>query len=211
MSDTTPVPEEPIALPDPDRSGSTPLEATLEGRRSRREYAPGSLSLSTVGQLLWAAQGRTHPEGFRTAPSAGATYPLELHLVVAEGGVPDLPAGRYRYRPETHDLVFESPEPRQGALEAAAGGQSWLAAAPIDVVIAGREERTAREYGDRAGDLYVPMEAGHAGQNLHLQVEALGLATVTVGGFEDDAVAEAMGLEGARPLAIYPVGRRQSD
>jgi SagB-type dehydrogenase family enzyme len=211
MSDTSRTPSEAISLPAPDRTGSTPLAATLDGRRSRREYEPGALSLSTVGQLLWAAQGQTHPEGFRTAPSAGATYPLVLHLVVADGGVTDLPAGRYRYRPDRHDLVFEAPEPRQDALEAAAGGQSWLAEAPIDVVIAGVEERTAREYGERAGELYLPMEAGHAGQNLHLQVEALELATVTVGGFEDDAVAEAIDLEDARPLAIYPVGHRVSD
>lgn len=209
MTESAHATGETISLPDPDRNGSTPLEATLDGRRSRREYEPGAIDRSTVSQLLWAAQGQTHPEGFRTAPSAGATYPLVVRLVVAEGGVPDLPAGRYRYRPAEHDLVFESSDPRQAALEAAAGGQSWLAEAPIDVVIAGREERTEREYGARAGELYVPMEAGHAGQNLHLQVEALGLATVTVGGFEDEAVADAMDLEDARPLAIYPVGRRR--
>lgn len=197
-------------LPDPDRSGSTALATTLETRRSRREFASGPISLSPVSQLLWAAQGRTHPDGLRTAPSAGATYPLVVRLSVAEGGVPDLDAGIYRYQPDSHTLVYEATESAHDDLQQAAYGQEWVGNAPIIVAITGIEERTAREYGPRAGELYVPMEAGHAGQNVHLQVEALGLATVTVGGFKDEAVAEALNLEAARPLVMYPVGQRQS-
>ncbi len=195
-------------LPEPDRTGSTPLSTTMENRRSRREFDPGPVSLSAVSQVLWAAQGQTHPDGLRTAPSAGATYPLVVWLIVAEGGVPELTAGIYRYQPHAHQLVYEAREPVHGALQQASYDQEWVGDAPIIVAIAGIEARTAQEYGSRAGDLYVPMEAGHAGQNLHLQVEALDLATVSVGGFEDGAVADALSLTDARPLVLYPIGQR---
>ncbi len=74
-----------IALPSPARSGHMSLEEALARRRSVREFSNKPLSEQEVSQLLWAAQGITHPEGLRTAPSAGALYPLELHLVNAAG------------------------------------------------------------------------------------------------------------------------------
>lgn len=197
-----------LLLPSPRKGGSVPLESTLADRRSRRELTDEPIELSAVGQLLWAAQGRTDPEGKRSAPSAGATYPLVVDLVVGDGGVSDLAAGVYRYDPDDHAIEYRSKEPVQSALERAAYGQEWVREAAIVVVIAGIEERTAREYGERAGELYVPMEAGHAGENLFLQAEALGLATVPVGGFEDVAVAETMGYDRARPLVMFPVGGR---
>ncbi|MDZ7850402.1 MAG: SagB/ThcOx family dehydrogenase [Halodesulfurarchaeum sp.] len=197
-----------ISLPAPRTEGSVTLESTLATRRSRRELTFEPVDRTAVGQLLWAAQGRTDPEGKRAAPSAGATYPLIVDLVVGEGGVPDLAAGVYRYDPDDHAIEYRSVEPVQAELESATGGQEYVSRAAIDVVMAGIEERTAREYGERAGELYVPMEAGHAGENLFLQAEALGLASVPVGGFEDAAVAAAMGYERARPLVMYPVGGR---
>ena len=67
-----------IVLPAPARSGHMSLEEALARRRSVREFSNKPLSDQDVSQLLWAAQGITHPEGLRTAPSAGALYPLEL-------------------------------------------------------------------------------------------------------------------------------------
>lgn len=197
-----------ISLPDPRRSGTQSVEAALANRRSRRAFGSGPIALADVAQLLWAAQGETDAEGHRAAPSAGATYPMELVLVVAEGGVPELDAGVYRYRPAEHELTLEAERPPQDELRAACYDQEWVSEAPIDIVLAGVEDRTAKEYGERAGELYVPVEAGHVGENIHLQVESLGLATVSVGGFEDQRVAEIMNLDQARPLAIYPVGPR---
>lgn len=211
MDQTEPSPGTERALPDPDRTGSTPLETTLASRRSRREFDAGPVSLTDVSQMLWAVQGQTHPDGLRTAPSAGATYPLVLRVSVLENGVPELDSGIYRYRPESHTLQLERSQPVQSDLQRAAYDQEWVGAAPVVIAITGIEERTAREYGPRAGELYVPMEAGHAGENLHLQAEALGLATVPVGGFKDEAVASALNLERERPLIMYPVGQRSSD
>ncbi|MFP4530930.1 MAG: SagB/ThcOx family dehydrogenase [Halodesulfurarchaeum sp.] len=211
MNDSTTDPGTTISLPEPDRTGSTPVETTLAERRSRREFDEGSIPLSALAQLLWAAQGQTHPDGLRTAPSAGATYPLVVRVAVGEGGVPDLDPGVYRYEPAGHELTFESAAVIQPALQRASYDQEWVGEAPVVLAIAGIVERTAREYGERAGELYVPMEAGHAGQNVHLQVEALGLSTVSVGGFKDEAVAAALDLTDARPLVMYPVGHRVTD
>ena len=195
-----------IALPAPDRSGIRPLETLLHQRRSVRDYTDTPLSLADAGQLLWAAQGITHPRGLRTAPSAGALYPLELYLVA--GRIDGLTAGVYHYRPDGHRLQAMHDGDLRGRLARAALGQSWLADAPLTVVIAAVYERTARKYGERAGR-YVHIEAGHAAQNLFLQAGALELDTVVVGAFDDNAVASLLRLPGdMQPLLLMPVGAR---
>ncbi len=195
---------EEIQLPRPRLESAVSLEETLAARRSVREYAPGSLSLDEVGQLLWAAQGKTADWGGRTAPSAGATYPLETYLAVGE--VEDLEAGLYRYRPETHSLLRVGGGDRRLSLAQAALGQRMVGEAPVTVVLAAKYERTAGRYGERA-ERYVHMETGHAGQNIHLQAEALGLGTVVVGAFRDEEVKRVLGIE-EEPLYLMPVGRK---
>lgn len=198
-----------ISLPDPRRDGPLSVEAAIAGRRSRRSFGDHSLSLDAVGQLLWAAQGITNDDGFRAAPSAGATFPLRVSLTVSRDGVDGLEAGVYSYRPRAHALAPVAKEDVHADLRDAALDQSWIENAPVNVVLGGQDERTERQYGDRGSDRYVPMEAGHAGQNLYLQAEALGLGTVAVGAFDDDAVAALLSLpEMVRPLYVFPVGPR---
>ncbi len=193
-------------LPEPRLTGDVAVEVALHARRSRRSYASAPLRLEEVSQLLWSAQGVTNEEGARTAPSAGATYPLELCLVAGE--ITGLDAGIYRYRPRRHELVRIAAGDRRAEL-AAAAYQDWVRTAPAALVIAAVEKRTAR-YGRRAA-LYVQMEAGAVTENVHLQAEALGLATVVVGAFDDRDLKATVGLETLEePLAIMPVGRRSS-
>lgn len=193
-----------VALPVPAGSGSQPLERTLGRRRSVRSYAPQPLSLTALSQLLWAAQGITATGGRRTAPSAGALYPLELHVVAAR--VEGLAPGGYRYLPDLHKLRPVLREVIMPALSRAAFSQQALDAAPAVVVIAAVEERTARKYGRRAAR-YVAFEAGAASQSLALQAVALGLGTVVIGAFDDGSVARALRLPaGERPLALMPIG-----
>jgi SagB-type dehydrogenase family enzyme len=196
---------EAVALPAPKHTGRVAVESALGTRRSVREFAASALSLAELSQLLWAAQGTTTPDGRRTAPSAGALYPLELSVVAGE--VTGLPAGVYRYRPDGHHLVPVASGDRRRALAAAALNQDWMRAAPAAVVIAAVYARTERKYGER-GARYVHFEAGCAAENLALQAAALGLGTVVVGAFEDREVAAAAALDkDERPLAILPVGR----
>ena len=197
--------EQGIELPQPALDGDVSLEKAIRKRRSVREFSRQALPLADVAQLLWAAQGVTSRDGGRTAPSAGALYPLELYLVA--GKVDSLPAGLYHYRPREHRLRLVTDGDLRKALAGAALDQSWVRSAPAVLVIAGGYERSAKKYGQRARR-YTHIETGHAAQNVYLQAEALGLGTVIVGAFDDAAVREVLALPADHaPLALMPVGR----
>ena len=195
-----------MVLPAPRREGPLSVEGALASRRSVRSYRAESLTLEELAQLLWAAQGITAEWGGRTAPSAGATYPLEVFAVV--GRVEGVRPGVYQYRPEGHSLVRRRDGDLRAELARAALGQAWVREAPLVLVIAAQYERTTRRYGDR-GIRYVHIEVGHVGQNIYLQAEALGLGTVAVGAFSDEEVKKVLGIE-EEPLMIMPVGRPAS-
>jgi len=195
----------PIPLPAPQTTGPLSVEETLVQRRSVREYQPESLTLAEVGQLLWAAQGIIQPGDHRTAPSAGATYPLEILL--AAGNVHDLSPGLYRYYPLEHALVPMLEGDLRGKLAAAALDQLFMKDGAAALVINAIYERTSGKYGQR-GLRYVHMEVGYASENIHLQAAALGLGTVAVGAFHDDRVQELLNLSAnEHPLLIMPVGK----
>ena len=160
--------------------GRMPLERAILLRRSVRDYRDEPLSLGDVAQLLWSAQGSTSPRGFRTAPSAGALYPLEVYLVA--GRVDGLAPGVFRYRPDGHELLKVFEGDRRAELASAALGQSWVKDAPASIVISAVYEKTTGKYKER-GNRYVHMEAGHAAQNVCLQAVALELGSVVVGAF----------------------------
>src|SRR5690606_4375366 len=141
-------------------------EQTLSTRRSVREYSDAPLILAQVSQLLWAAQGITHPGGFRTAPSAGARYPLETYLIA--GKVSGLQTGIYQYVPHSHTLVAKALGEKRVALSQAALQQRAVSQAPVTILLAAVYTRTTGRYGER-GMRYVHMEAGHAAQNVALQ------------------------------------------
>lgn len=193
-----------ISLPMPVKTGELPLEQLLQQRRSVRKYQKQSLNLFNVGQLLWAAQGITNAKGFRTAPSAGALYPLELYLVV--GNVEGLDPGVYHYDNKKHQLTKISKVDQRKQLARASFFQGWVEDAAVVVTFAAVYERTTIKYG-RRGRRYVQIEVGHAAQNLFLQAEALGLGTVVVGAFDDENVATVLQLPpDVRPLILMPVG-----
>lgn len=192
------------ALTAPRQSGGMALAEALARRRSVRRYGPQPLALADVSQLLWAAQGITGTGGQRTAPSAGALYPLELHLVAAR--VEGLAAGVHRYLPATHALQLAITGATASTLEQAALGQPAVGAAAAVVVITAVEARSAGKYGARA-TRYVAFEAGAAAQNLALQAAALGLGAVVIGGFDEVAVARAVRLPTAEvPVVLMPIG-----
>lgn len=195
---------EALTLPDPRRHGPSSVEEALLHRRSVREFRDRPLPMASLSQLLWAAQGVTSREGFRTAPSAGALYPLEISVVV--GNVTGLAAGVYRYEPRGHALRQLNTDDRRETLRQAAFDQSALTAAPMILVISAVPERTTAKYGQR-GTGYVYMEAGHTAQNVYLQAVGLGLGTVVVGAFDDGRVKKALGLPARElPLYLMPVG-----
>ncbi len=194
-----------VQLPEPRLESGTSVESALHGRRSVREFTEQPLDLAAASQLLWAAQGITDPEGKRTAPSAGALYPLEVFVVA--GKVNGLPAGVYRYRPHGHGLLSVAQGDTRANLAAVALEQDWLASAPMTIVLAAVEERTLGRYKGRA-ERYVQIEVGHAAENVHLQAIALGLGTVVVGAFDDAEVKRVLSLRpNEQPVCLMPVGR----
>jgi SagB-type dehydrogenase family enzyme len=203
---TSPEEAAPLQLPAPRYDSNVSLEASLSQRRSVRDYTGEPLTLAELSQLCWAAQGITDPVGFRTAPSAGGLYPLELYAVV--GGVEGLEPGVYRYVSEGHRAVKTLDGDRRESLADAALGQAWVENGAVVFVLAAVYERTTGKYGER-GIRYVQMEAGHAAENLCLQATALGLGAVTVGAFHDDRVSRTLGMpENEKPLYVIPVGRK---
>ena len=187
-----------VGLPAPRTAGLVTLEEALGQRRSARSFTPQSLTLEEISQLLWAAQGITSSWGGRTAPSAGALYPLEVY--VADG------ARLSRYIPDGHQLEVGAEGDLRADLAHAAHDQTPVAEAPAVFAITAVPSRTEIKYGDRALR-YVYLEAGHAAQNLLLQAAVLGLGGVPIGAFDDAEVAGLLHLpEGEVPIYLIPVG-----
>lgn len=191
--------EKEILLPSPKLKGELSLEETIYKRRSKRNFSFQKLTLEQIAQLLWVTQGETDKrEGFRAVPSAGALYPLEVYLLSDEG--------LFHYLPCGHKLEIISYEDRRRSLARAALSQNFISKSAVNIVICAVYERTTRKYGQR-GIRYVDMEAGHAAENLQLQAVALGLGSVCIGAFDDQAVKKLLALPLAcEPLYIIPVG-----
>jgi len=196
-----------IKLPSPIPRGKLSLEQAISKRRSVRRFKNDPLTLEQLSQLLWSAQGITGTGGRRAAPSAGATYPLEIFVVLGENGLQGLAAGIYHYDVDNHSLgLYQTGDFRQKLADTALG-QSFIARCPADMVICAIHPRTAYRYG-RRGERYVHMEVGHVGQNISLQAVSLGLTTVMVGAFEDEEVRKVLKLEEQiKPLYIVPIGK----
>jgi len=187
-----------VTLPKPNLKGSMPLEQSIVARRSHRDFSSQALTLEQIGQLVWAAQGQATKSKYRTVPSAGATYPLELFVVTEQG--------MFHYLLAEHALEKLTDKDLRSALASAAWGQEFIEAAPLTLVFAAEFSRTTRRYGQR-GVRYVYMEAGHAAQNVHLQAEALGLGSVAVGAFDDASVSKVLSLpKQLEPIYMVVVG-----
>lgn len=196
-----------IKLPAPVTDGEMSLEKAISLRRSVRNYKNARIKLSELSQLLWAGQGITDKSGnFRAVPSAGALYPLEIYIY--SGNVEELENGIYKYSPENHELFLIISGDKNTELVNKIYSKDWLVNAPLFIVIAGVYERTAVKYGERA-KRYVHMESGHSAQNICLQATALGLASLTIGAFDDESLHKLTGMEkNEQPLYIIPVGKK---
>jgi len=191
--------EDTISLPSVPPRGNVSIEEAIWLRRSVRKFSGEIPSAEAVSLLLWSAQGITDAKfGLRSAPSAGATYPLEIYLATGEYLA--------RYIPGKHCLVVAMREDVRAELAAAALAQEWVAQAPLVFVFTAAIARTALRYDERA-NLYVPIEVGCASENLMLEAAALGLGSVAVGAFREKDVGKALKLpKGLDPYLIVPVG-----
>ena len=198
---------EKINLPHPVTDNGMSVREAIYQRRSVRDYSPEGLTLKEVSQLLWAAGGKT-VDGVtgptRAYPSAGGIYPLEFYLVA--GDVEGLEAGLYHYDWKDNSLTLVDKGDIRSSLAASAYGQKMLERAPATIIITAIYEKTTSRYGERGKNLFVPMDAGHAGQNIHLEALNLGLGTVMVAGFKAEGTVKALkNMEGV-PIYMMPIG-----
>ncbi len=190
---------EEIMLPQPELESNISLEEALNSRRSVRNFSSKELSLNQISQILWAAQGITQEStGFRTSPSAGALYPLEIFLLKSDGV--------FHYIPDGHKIIKLNPDDLRPDLVQGVLFQGFVADAPVNIIITAVYERTTAKYGNR-GIRYVHLEAGHSCQNILLQAVVLGLGAVPVGAFDDSYIQDLLDLpQDYIPLYIIPIG-----
>lgn len=196
-----------------------PLTATvgsvLRARASVREFSPSTLGLVELASLLHHAYAVTRPatetgqlRSFRTTPSPGGLFPLELYLHTTR--VTGLASGLYHYNP----LRAELRHLREGDLArdiASCLVQGEIVYdATVFVFLTGWFDRVTFKYGDR-GYRFVLLEAGHVAQNLNLAATALGLGAVNLGGFFDREMDDLLRLDGVTASTVYAIalGRPQ--
>ena len=180
----------------------------LQQRQSVRSFSDEPLTLSQLSRLLLSADGLTQSRGGiarRSAPSAGALYPMEIYVIASD--VASLAAGLYHFQVADSSLELVSEGDFDDAIHEAANSQAAVGDSPIALVLTARFDRVTQKYGDR-GYRYVYIEAGAVCQNIYLQAESLGMGTVVVGAFLDDAVNSLVAIDGQdeAALLIMPVG-----
>lgn len=125
----------------------------------------------------------------RTAPSAGAVYPLKAYLIASQ--VEGLTPGVYRHEPDTNELAFIEKGDRRKILYQAAMGQECVKMSPAAVLLVSWDKRMKGEFGDHAEKLIL-IECGHAAQNFLLEAVVLGLGGIGLAKFDVDAMRAAV-------------------
>ena len=199
-----------MKLPPPEIEGVISLERTIKTRRTIRSFSSKHLSLKQLSQILWSAQGITEDNGFkRAAPSAGALYPMDAYAVIGTEGVEGFKAGCYHYQPNNHSVSLILEGDLRNELARTSLLQMWMADPPVSIVITAEYDRITLKYGKR-GVRYAMIEAGHIGQNIFLQAEALDLGAGIIGAFNDEEVIRIMQIPPTHePLLIMPVGYKK--
>ncbi len=191
-----------IELPPFEPSRAMSLDQTLKSRKSIRDFLPKSISKGQLGYLLWSSTGIQRVEEgyeFRTAPSAGALYPIETYIVAND--VKDLESGIYHYSIQKHQLE----QIRLGGfgrqVTAAALGQGMCATASVVFIWSAMFERCKWKYSQRAYR-YIYLDAGHIAENLALAAVSLNLGTCEIGALFDDQINAIIGIDGIEESTI---------
>jgi len=200
--------QETIKLPSPCLDGTVSLEKTLAERRTVREFSATPLSLDEISQLLWAGQGIIDREnGYRTAPSAGALYPLTIYLIA--GNVAGLPQGVYEYKPDGHELVKISEGDMRPELCKGTFVEPWIKNAGATFVLTADYKKSEKKFAKQA-IRYVDMEAGGAAQNIYLEAAAINVGIVAIGAFDCEKITKIIGISSSKkePVYIIPAGKK---
>lgn len=184
-----------IELPMPDMFSGAPLMRALALRASTREFSDAPLGLTTLGALLWAANGVNRPAtGGRTAPSAHAFNEIDLYAV--------LPNGVYRYDPPSHRLVLKHATDARNLT----GYQDFVGAAPLDLVYVVNMSRLL-EMPPQQRDIFSAVAAGAMAQNVAMYCASQGLGSVVRSWINHRLLSDALRLnEDELPILAQTVG-----
>jgi SagB-type dehydrogenase family enzyme len=186
-----------IQLPSPELKGTMSVEEAIQARRTRREYADTQITQKQLSQMLWSSQGITgemkrYNLKLRSVPSAGGLYPLKVYVAIREKAVTGIEAGIYLYEPE-YNLIKQVVVGDKSAEITEYTDQPWVGNAPLCFFVTAEPRITMKKYWHRSMQ-YIYLEAGHLGQNLQLQGEALGMAVCLVGYYDDSKVSNLLNL-----------------
>ena len=201
-----------VELPRPRPLNALSLEEAIQKRRSIREYSPDPLSPEELSLLLHLTDGITawrYGIGFRSAPSAGALYPIEIYPIIRR--VEGLTPGVYHYNVREHALELLREGDFGSAMVRYCLGQQMPGDAAVTLVLTAIFQRTRWKYQERAYR-YVMLEAGHIGQNVYLAAVAMGMGACAIGAFFDEPINALLGVDGEEEAVVYvlTVGKRRS-
>jgi len=177
------------------------VEKAIVNRRSQRDFTGEAMSLAELSHLLYYSSGVTDKrEGLRAAPSAGATYPIEVYAII--NNVEGLAKGIYHYLIESHELELLREGDFRNEMSRAALQERMFKQANVIVALSAVVQRTQQRYRERA-QRYICFEAGHIAQNAYLVATSLGLGACAIGAFYDDEFNRLMGLDGKNESVLY--------
>ncbi|MDR1919976.1 MAG: SagB/ThcOx family dehydrogenase [Tannerellaceae bacterium] len=184
-----------IKLDAPDKTGGEPLMKVFNNRKSDREFAAGKVKPKDLSNLLWAANGVNRPDGKRTAPSAINAQDVDVYVI--------LPEGAYLYDAKAHAL---NPVAAGDYREAVAGGQDFVKAAPLCLVLVSDLKRLSKNP-DEGSKLMGAVDVGIVSQNINLACAGLGLLTVPRASMDKEALKKALKLTDTHLILMNnPVG-----
>ncbi len=190
-------------LPVPEKQEGPGLWQILQNRRSQRRFKPQSMTQQQLSQLLWATQGVTKqqwPYYFRTAPSAGALYPVETYLLISN--IDGLEPGLYHYAVTRHGLEQLKIGDLAAEAARAALDQSMIQMASVTFIWSAIFQRTKWKYRQRAYR-YIYLDAGHIAQNLALAAVGMGLGSCQIAALYDDEMNRLIEVDGREESVIY--------
>ncbi len=171
------------------------FRSLLRRRKTIRGQKRGTLPQSYLKELVWAAYGHTHDYRdlkMRTAPSAGATYPIELYFVCEDiEGVPD---GLYLFDTGIEDVSLAAAGQFLDKIRAASYDQKFIVQCNLAVIMVYNPGKIVSDYG-RDSAKYSAMECGHIAQNLLLMATSLELGAAPVGAFDQEKLDKLIGID----------------
>lgn len=197
-------PEAPrIQLTAPQTENGPDLWQILGNRRSVRHFKAEPIEIAALSQLLWGTQGITRQRGrhlFRTAPSAGALYPIETYLMIL--AVNDIEPGIYHYSVRDHALEqlkagYFARQAVQAALD-----QEMVALAPVTFIWTAVFDRSKWKYRQRAYR-YIYLDAGHIAGQLAVVATGLELGSCQIAALYDDEVNALLEIDGETESVVY--------